>query len=242
MIADQWHPQAVRVEETVRRIIGHDLTGVYVHGSAALGGWTPASDLDVLVTTNTTASDNLDWAEIGQILLSSIEPAPVLELSIVRATEAELPEPPWPFLLHVNQKERRVVSGEDALHGDPDLLMHYLVAGHSGITITGPPAGLTFGTVPRTTVLTYLHDELTWALHEADERYAVLNACRARAYAEAGLILSKVDGARWGIQRGLDHGLVERALAAQVDGRDLGPPSWASRRFVEDCITAVAAH
>lgn len=207
---------------------------VVVHGSAALGGWTSASDLDVLVTTTATGQD---WVRLGAELLAELAPTPVVELSVVTVEAAAQPEPPWPFLLHVNQQTSMV--GSDGGQGDPDLLMHYVVASCAGVTISGFPASRVFGPVPRTMVLGYLHAELGWALAEADQRYAVLNACRALAYAEDGLVLSKMGGGAWALAHGLEMTLVESALTAQAAGCDLGRPTPEAQAFVGRCRAAL---
>ena len=60
-------------------LLDEALVGVYVHGSAALGGWTPANDLDVLVTADAAE----DWYAIGQALLDALAPSPAVELPVV---------------------------------------------------------------------------------------------------------------------------------------------------------------
>lgn len=231
----RWQPQASRVAAVLNRAVAGGVTGVYVHGSAALGGWNAASDLDILVTS--TRAD-ADWLAIGEQLLTALAPRPVVELSVVGTAAAAAPGAPWPFLLHLNQADdRAVVDGGD---GDPDLLMHYVVAHSDGLAISGPPSAAAFGAVPRGTVLRYLLDELAWGLDEADQRYVVLNACRALAYCDTGAVLSKIGGGAWARQRDLAPYLVTSALAAQADGRDLGPCTPAARAFVEQCRTVLA--
>jgi hypothetical protein len=223
-----WSAQADLVTRQLRHHLGSRLTGSYVHGSAALGGWSSGSDLDMLVIVRSGAET--DWAATGRSLLATILPNPVLELSVVAASHAAAPEAPWPFLLHVNQAEAR--ADTDSRAGDPDLLMHYVVARTAGIALLGPPARSAFGPVPRSSVVTYLCEELRWGLTQADQRYAVLNACRALAYFEEGAVLSKVDGGRWARRRGWPTELIDVALDAQVAGVDLGPSTPAARDFV----------
>lgn len=210
--------------------LGSAASGVFVHGSAALGGWTSSSDLDMLITS---AVLDRDWVFIGKRLLSDLANRPSVELSVVSAASAARPEPPWPFLLHVNQAAGRVEA--DGGRGDPDLVLHYLVTRDSGLAMTGQPVDAAIGAVQRTQVLTHLRDELTWAMEHADQRYAVLNACRALAYSRDGSVLSKIDGGAWALKHGFDLTIVESALAAQVAGRDLGRPTPEARSFVELC-------
>lgn len=231
----RWRGQATVVAATLEEALAGQLSGVFVHGSAALGGWSPASDLDVLVTADAVEEN---WEEVGRHLLTELAPAPVVELSVVSTSAARSPRPPWGYLLHLNQGERRIAIDDGA--GDPDLQMHYLVTRARGITIVGPSPQDAFGRVPRESVLNYLGDELAWALDEADQRYAVLNACRALAFAEDGRILSKVAGGDWALRKGLDPSLVQVALDAQVNGQALGSPTPEARSFVRRCIAAIS--
>jgi streptomycin 3"-adenylyltransferase len=95
--------------------------------------------------------------------------------------------------------------------------------------------------VRRADVLTHLRDELTWSMEQADQRYAVLNACRALAYSRSGSVLSKIDGGAWALEHGMDAGIVESALAAQLGGRDLGRPTPEALAFVERCRAELAS-
>jgi hypothetical protein len=200
--------------------------GVYVHGSAALGGFGPASDLDVLVVTEGEA----DWAGLGSRMLAECGGPRPLELSVVDARACAAPARPWPYWLHVNSGESRFGLGHG--RGDPDLIAHYAVARVAGIAIVGRPAVDVFGAVARDELVDYLRDELRSAIESADQRYAVLNACRAVAYAELEAVLSKVAGGEWWLSTFGPEPLVDEALRAQADGRDIGPCSTAGREFV----------
>jgi streptomycin 3"-adenylyltransferase len=223
--APEWTTQADSVARICLARIP-SLVGVYVHGSAALGGFGPASDLDVLVIADSDA----DWPDVGAHLLTDRPHDRPLELSVVAASDASQPSPPWPYHLHVNSGESRFGLG--AGRGDPDLIAHYAVTRAAGIPIYGPSAETVIGPIPRGELVDYLRGELQWGVDAADQRYAVLNACRAVAYAQSGQLLSKLDGGRWWLrQLGADP-LVEEALTAQRDGRDLGRSSPEARSFV----------
>ena len=232
MDRQEWAPQA----ESIARVCGTwitDLVGVYVHGSAALGGFGPASDLDVLVVTDGDA----DWPGLGaQLLVDGGHPRP-LELSVVGASAALHPAPPWPYHLHVNSGESRFGLG--AGRGDPDLIAHYAVARTAGIAVSGPSADTVFGPVSRRHLLDYLREELRWGVENADQRYAVLNTCRSVAYARSGRVMSKVDGGVWWLEELGGEALVEEALTAQREGRDLGPSTPVARAFVAEGLTSL---
>lgn len=228
-----WCEQGARVVEACTDLVP-DLVGIYAHGSAALGGFGPASDLDILVVVT---GDVADWPALANRLLTNAgEPRP-LELSVVEARACADPAPPWPYLLHVDSGEARYALDPGA--GDPDLISHYAVARAAGIPLAGQPAVDVFGRVPRADLLNYLRTELRWGCEHADQRYAVLNACRASAYAVEGLLLSKIDGARWWLDHFGPAPLVDAALRAQAEGRDLGQCSQAAMEFVTQTTEAL---
>lgn len=212
---------------------GLDMAGVYVHGSAALGGFMPTSDLDILVVANGEA----DWVGLGRGLLDLSTPFP-LELSVVSAGAARRARPPWGFRLHVAAPD---VLSFDEGEGDPDLIAHYAVTRQSGIAIVGPSPDDVFGPVDRRDLLAYLAGELRWGLAHADQRYAVLNACRAVAYAVDGVLVSKVAGARWWRDHKGGDPVVDAALDAQRNGVDLGPSSPEATAFVRASIEVLVA-
>lgn len=227
MTADAvWLPQARAVAELCLAT-ELDVRGAYVHGSAALGGFTPASDLDLLVV----ADGDTEWARLGAKLLETAAPFP-LEVSVVSFEAAGRARAPWDFRLHVATPETVMI---DAGEGDPDLIAHYAVTRRRGVTIVGPPPGEVFGIVDRVDLLSYLAGELEWGLAHGDETYAVLNACRAAAYAEEGVLLSKVAGGRRWLERHGATRIVESALHAQGQGIAVGPSSPEARAFVEGC-------
>lgn len=224
-----WSAQADAVTRLCQdRLPG--LVGVYVHGSAALGGFGPGSDLDVLVVAEESGCD----AHLGQALLAV--PGRPLELSVVTPAAAARPAAPWPFVLHVAGPDR-VITGLGA--GDEDLIAHYAVVRQSGLRIAGPPPAEVVGAVAREVLLAYVGRELRWGLAQADERYAVLNACRAVAYVRDGVLLSKLAGADWWADREKPGEVVRRARAAQLAGTDLGPTDAAAWAFVTAAIAEV---
>ena len=227
MADELWSEDAARIETACRRNLP-ELVGVYLHGSAALGGFTSASDLDVLVIADGT----IPVAVVGRHLLDAAADFPV-ELSIVTSAAAAAPAPPFPYALHVASPDRVVT---DDGNGDADLIAHFAVCTVSGVALSGPAPADVIGPIDRDELLVYLAHELQWGLDHADRRYAVLNACRAAAYAETGRLLSKVSGGEWWVEH---HGCdeqVEAALEAQQCGRDLGPGDRSTESFVRDIV------
>ncbi len=197
------------------------LLAAYVHGSAALGGWVPGmSDVDILfVVADDTGKSTADSMAAVIESWGAMCPGRDLEASIVTAAEARDPGPPWPYLRHVvagPAETARVVRPDLAAPGDRDLLMHYAVCRAAGRAVLGPPPGDVIGPIARAEVLTYLADELAWGLANAPERYAVLNACRARIYWSDGAIVSKISGGEGALRlRTGPASVIRRALAQQ---------------------------
>jgi len=222
------------------------LTGAYLHGSAALGGWTAErSDVDILFV----AADDLTAAaaaRAGQALLRAGDDCPGrggLECSIVTAGAAARPAPPWPFVLHVGVRdgEKKLYRGQDRA-GDDDLLMHYAVCRAAGITLSGPPPQVAIGAVARPRILSYLADELGWGLANAPESYAVLNACRAQVYLQQGEIIGKVAGGLAVLDDGSGPAeVVRRALEQQQARAPERPAAPDAVAFVQRVAAALKA-
>jgi streptomycin 3"-adenylyltransferase len=130
----------------------------YIHGSLALGGYHPArSDIDVLGIVGDDPPLSGDaLCRLGDRLVELDWPGTGVELSVVTASAARRPAPPWPFLLHVATSAHGsevIVGATDS--GDPDLLMHYVVARTAGVVVGGSPPAETVGQVEREQVLRY---------------------------------------------------------------------------------------
>jgi len=237
---------AQRASHLVQAVVGADLTAVYLHGSAVLGGWSRRSDVDLLLVVADCANAGTVTAA-GQALAAAARDCPGtgLESSLVTAAAAAVPAPPWPFLLHVvaNQGEpngRRIMTGQG--RGDPDLLMHYAVCREAGQALLGPRPAAVIGPVARPVILDYLAGELRWGLEHAAESYAVLNACRALVYARDGAIVSKLAGGAAGLRSGLGPSDVIRRAIDQQHGRaPARKPGADAAAFVRSAAARVAA-
>ena len=119
-----WQPLADRVLSALREQVGDDLLGVYVHGSAALGGFVPGhSDLDVLAVVSdveSAATDERDWTAVGAAVSTVGDERMPLELSVIHRSWAESPHGPWEFAVHVTvsggaHRDSRVVLDRGVL-------------------------------------------------------------------------------------------------------------------------------
>jgi streptomycin 3"-adenylyltransferase len=209
-------------------------TGVYLHGSAALGGFRPAgSDVDVLAVVAGPMPRGEQKALGARLAAVPGCPGVGLEMSVITApTTAAWRE--GRFQVHVNTTESEPTVVPGGRHGrDPDLILHCAVCRERAVAVTGPPPAEVFDRVPRRVVLAAMVADLQWAKRRAPTRYAVLNACRAKRYADEGLLVSKVDGGEWFLGRHGPHPVVAAALDAQRHG-GAEPDRAAARRFVRE--------
>ena len=209
-----------RMAERVHEVLHADGVGVYLHGSAVLGGFHPdRSDLDVLVVCRRPLSPDQRAGLCRRLDRAALAvPAATLELSVVTAEACRHPVAAPPYELHVNTRDDRCADGTG--RNDPDLLLHFAMARQVGRLLgLGPAPRHCFAPVPRRLVL----DGMALELRDAagDERsapeYLVLNACRNLAYQRTGRLRSKIAGGRWVMAHDpmLDHDVVAAALARQ---------------------------
>ena len=225
---------ALKVASAMAAVSGSQLVGVYLHGSAVLGGFDARrSDVDVLVVCDGPLSE--------QRLPC---PGRGLELSIVTLQVARHPvaEPAFELHLTTAPQDTRVIDGHQR-GGDPDLVLHFAVCRRSGRLIgPGLPAAEVLGPVADDLVLAQLATELRWGAEHAPGEYAVLNACRAWRFAVDGALVSKVDGGQWALGRihGPDRELVKIALDKQRSIPAAELDRSAVRQFVRQALSHLA--
>lgn len=224
-----------RLASALTTELGDDLVGVYLHGSAALGGYVPnVSDIDLLAVI-AHPRHRRSQQRLGELLQHHAYPCPGvgLEASVITAATAHSLDN-CPFEVHVTTEpdHHKLVCG--ARHrSDPDLILHVAVCREHGIAIAGPPPTVVFGPVPRHRILPALLHELDWAKQHGTEAYAVLNACRAWRYAATSDFVSKIEAGDWATAQGAPD-IVTDALDQQRSGHHHKTPSPAARAFVED--------
>jgi len=207
-----------KVAAGLARALGPVLTGLYLHGSGALGGWSAErSDVDLLGVVARRLGRRAKLVVAARLLHPALA-CPGrrgLELSLVTASVATAPPPRPPFELHVSTappEPRSHLGGPGAT--DPDLLLYLAVCRRSGVAVSGAPPGEVFAEPPRAWLLEQAAEELRWAVRHGSFADRVLNACRAWRLLEDGELCSKVDGGEWARARA-DPALVDAALAAQ---------------------------
>lgn len=130
------------VAEIMTKALDGNLTGIYLHGSAVLGGYDAwHSDLDVLVVVPNPITEAQREAIVGNLTEEALPcPAAGLEMSIVTEAVAANPQAAAPaFELHMTTaaSDTKVIDGHGH-GGDPDLVLHFAVCRVSAEAIGSP--------------------------------------------------------------------------------------------------------
>ncbi len=206
------------------RILGENLVGIYLHGSAAMGCFNKhKSDVDLIVVVNTDIPDGVKRRYMDMVVeLNADAPAKGIELSVVRKRVCRPFIYPTPFELHFSNAHLEWYRTDPAdyiavMKGtDKDLAAHFTIIYHRGICLFGEAVRDVFEEVGREEYFDSIWYDVRNAAEEITENpaYFVLNLCRALAYKREGLILSKREGGEWGLNNvpRKYRGLILRAL------------------------------
>lgn len=207
--------------EGIRAVLGANLVGAYLHGSAVLGGLKPRSDIDVVVVTKAPMTLDERRGLITVLLKLSGKPRPI-ELDVVVQSDVK----PWrnPPRLDFHYFERRRPDFERgelapwAPAAQLDLASVITMALAGNAALFGPPPAEVFDPVPRRdyrdAVLRYLEEaegDLAW-----DTRNVILTVARIWSAVGSEEVHSKDSAAAWALARlPAEHRpVLERARAA----------------------------
>ena len=216
----------------VRTVLGPDFVGMYVSGSLAAGEFDQASDVDVVVVTET---------EVSGVRLASLDAlhARVAQRDAWCATELEC--------TYISRAAVRRFDRARAVHAsldrgpgerlklatyDEGWVVHCHLVRTKGITHAGPDPATLIDEVPPATLRQAMRAVLTgWAtglLARPDalrtrgyQSYVVLSLCRIRYTLETGAVVSKRRAAEWA-RSALDakwRPLIDRAIVDRQQPR-----------------------
>ena len=226
------------VSDRLENVLGANLVGLYLHGSAALGDFSQArSDVDLLAVASHPVTRE-EKQHIAEELSSAALPCPAsgLEFHLVTRASLETPTQQPPFEIHVatqSGEPDKVVDGNNR-EGDPDLVMHFAVLHEYGVPLRGPAPKKLFPPIPREWLLKAFADELRWAEVNASPAYQVLNACRAWRFVEEDAICSKTEGAEWARQRLADPAVIDQALQHRRGTTDAYPDEERTKSLLDE--------
>lgn len=207
-----------------RNILGDNLLGIYLHGSAVMGCFNEKkSDIDLLVVVNTGIPKELKIQYMDMVIeLNKYAPEKGIELSIVRKSVCKPFIYPTPFELHFSVMHLQwfITDPQDYINKmngtDKDLAAHVTVIYHRGKCLYGKEIPEIFEDVNKNDYFDSIRYDIENAAEEISENptYIILNLCRVLAYKRSGLILSKKEGGDWGIHNLPEkyHSLILQAL------------------------------
>lgn len=191
------------------KAFGDNLVGIYLHGSAAMGCFNPASsDIDLIVVIKDALDFDKRRAYIDDMVrLNARAPKKGLEVSVVRREVCDPFVYPTPFEFHFSPTYLDAcVNAPDEYarsvgHSDPDLAAHFTVIRKRGRVLLGEGIPAVFGEVDgkyyMDSIWTDVSDSESDILSEPV--YIVLNLARVLAYTREGLVLSKAEGGKWAL-------------------------------------------
>lgn len=204
--------QLDRLTELWQRRLGGALTGVYLHGSMALGCFREGvSDVDALIVTARRIPRAERLAIAGDILTIDQAPCP-LELSAIYEGDLIPWSHPTVCQFHYSDYHRenykKLLRGElseyaivDRDFQDPDVACHVRLTRQCGVCLFGKPIGEVFPEVPEADFLDSLCQDVDdYDFHAYQPRYFASNILilgRILSYLKEGRILSKYDGGLW---------------------------------------------
>ncbi|MGF7035190.1 streptomycin 3'-adenylyltransferase [Paenibacillus mucilaginosus] len=202
------HDEVDTLAALLENELKEQLTGIYLHGSLAMGGFHPEhSDIDVLVVVKRKLTQE-EKKRIARGLLAFEERLPGgggVELSVITASSMEHWKHPASFEFHYSAAHRdRYRADENYICGggtDPDLAAHLTVTYHRGIALYGPPVRSVVPEIPREHYMDSIFSDIENATEQiaAKPVYYTLNLCRVLYYLREGIVSSKVEGGAWGL-------------------------------------------
>lgn len=192
-----------------REILGDNLTGIYLHGSAAMGCFNDwKSDIDFLVVVEDELSfeDKLRYMDMV-VELNASAPPKGIELSIIRRSVCKPFIYPTPFdlhfsIAHLEWYQRNPRDYVLKMKGtDRDLAAHIKIIYHRGLCLWGNEIQDVFEDVDGKAYYDSIWSDIQHAGEDIKKTpvYTTLNLCRVLAYKKENLILSKQEGGRWGL-------------------------------------------
>lgn len=207
-----------------RQVFAEGLTGVYLHGSLAMGCFNPKkSDLDLIVVVEQEIAleQKIKFLE-EVVMLNGQAPAKGIELSVVKREYCQNFVHPAPYELHFSNAHLQWLRDDlreyaERMNGiDRDLAAHFMVITKRGIALYGEQIDKVFARVPRDAYMDSIWYDISGAEEEIRQNpiYVILNLCRAEAFRREGLVLSKKEGGEWGLEKlpGAHRPLIRAAL------------------------------
>jgi len=234
-----------------KEIIGENLTGIYLHGSLAMGCFnSEKSDIDFIIIIKETISDARKTEWLNRIVaLNQQAPAKGLEISIVKRNYCNPFVYPTPFELHFSPMHLQwfLDNPQDYVTNmkgtDIDLAAHFTMLHHCGIVLYGEKIETVFADVPVENYIDSICSDIEAAREDILEQpiYIILNLCRVLAFLKDNLYLSKKEGGEWGIRHLPPeyHPLIQDALDCYATDKNMKFHRETAVSFAENMLRLI---
>lgn len=216
-----------------REILGDNLVGIYLHGSAVMGCFNEKkSDIDLLTVVDSPLCNETKRRYMDMVVeLNASAPEKGIELSVVQKGVCRPFLYPTPFELHFSITHLQWYKTDssdyiDKMNGtDKDLAAHFTIIYHRGKCLYGKEIKEVFERVRTEFYFDSIWNDIQNAEEEitANPTYITLNLCRVLAYKKDGLILSKQEGGNWGLEHAPEkyRPLILQALDDYSSGKSM---------------------
>lgn len=214
-------------------IFQEDLTGIYLHGSLAMGCFNPKkSDIDfiLVIRNNITDMQKLQFME-HIAAWNKKAPSKGIELSIVKEEYCRDFLYPTPFELHFSNAHLQWFMEDPTdyvqkMNGtDKDLAAHFKNIKEYGIVLQGKAINDVIADVQRKDFNHRIWSDVKGAREGILEEpvYVILNLCRAAAFLKDGSNLSKKQGGEWALQNlpAQYHAFISNAVQSYALGTEM---------------------
>lgn len=239
------------VEET-QTILGDNLTGVYLHGSAVMGCFNPKiSDLDLIIVVQDKVTPEAKRAIMDMVVsCNEMAPRKGIEMSIVTREVCTPFVYPTPFelhfsVMHLNWYREDPEDYIAKMNGtDRDLAAHFTVLRKRGRCLCGEPIENVFAEVPEEAYLDSIWGDIADAKEDIaeDTMYLTLNLARVLAYQREKEVLSKSEGGRWALHNLPKeyHSLIQDALREYEKGAEVAYDGKCAVKYAEYMLDRIA--
>jgi len=211
-LSDADQQQLDRVLALVCDVLGAEVVGAYLFGSATLGGLRPQSDLDVLVVAQRRTTREEKQRLVQGLLAASGRRTPEgtwrrIELTLVVERDVR----PWRYppsfdFQYGDWLRSEFESGNLEpwpTTANPDLAMLITMVLLGNTPVLGPPPAELFDPVPRGDLLRAMVDDMDRLLDDLDwdARNVILTLARIWSTVATGAMRSKDAAADWALER-----------------------------------------
>jgi len=202
--------EAQQAQQVAKKVLGESIVGIYLFGSAVVGGLKPDSDVDILVTVAQPLCREQRKALAAQLMsvsgaIGNIHGIRPLELTVITVSG----DAPWPFPPQAEfvygewMREQFEAGSVPAPARDPDLVIVLKKVREHGLALHGPNAAEVIPSIPIDDIRVAIQHALPTLLAESqgDERNVILTLARMWLTASTGTIEPKDVAAEWAEKR-----------------------------------------